>query len=111
MSARIEEIIDVLDERFKRWDGSSSNADVFRVRVEATDAVAVRRGVQYGTISDKYRRQLKPDVHDTHAFNTLLIAWLSGKGGRLKEALLRHSVTDADEIEINRFFEQRRFSP
>ena len=108
MSARIEQIIDVLDEVFKLWHGSSRNADVSRLRKDATRATADRLGVQFGTISDKYLRQLKPDVDDTDAFDALLNAYLSGQGTRLKEALMLHTVTDADRIEIGRFFERWR---
>lgn len=108
MSARIEQILAVLSE--VRNSGARSFAGIRDARIEASKEVARRRCIRERSVSDKYLRQLEPEVNGTWDFDVLVEAWLTKGGTKLKEVLLLHvekrSVDEAraDEIRINGFF-------
>lgn len=104
ISSRIEQILGVLryiQSRFSRRDFSS----VEDLRREGTEEVANRLGIDKTTVSDKYRRQLYPDVRNTDHFDQLLQEWFDGHSHSLKQSLLSHCTSHEDERAIRDFFE------
>ena len=98
MSARIDQIVDVLQEIWYR----QAALGIFRER--AVPVVAQRRGVDPRTIHDKLVRQLGPQVRQARDFDRLVGRWLGGDRDPLRQTLLAHAITPADREHIDRFF-------
>lgn len=110
MSSRVEQILEVVTEVFRECGGTSriSRSEVTDWRQRAVETVAARRGIGISTVSDKYRRQLKPDVDGTEDFDRLLTAWLQTGSSGLRDVLQRHAVEFGDERRIEDFFESSK---
>lgn len=107
MSARIEQILEVIWEVEARFRSSLSGRDVSEFRLEALDVVASRRKIDRTTVSDKFRRQLQPKIPGTDAFDSALQDWLTDGDVYLRNALLARAESVADESRIDRFFSPR----
>jgi len=88
----------------ERYVPDNSARDVERLRTEALKLIGAELGIDSSTVSDKYRRQLKPEMYGTMAFDRALYEWLKGKSGLLKEVLLRHALTSADRRQVEEAF-------
>jgi hypothetical protein len=109
MSDRIEQIIEVVEEVKKEYkDAGRGFSKISDLRLRAVKRVANRREIDHTTVSDKYRRQLKPDVTGTAEFDRLLKDWLDTGSNRLQDVLLRHSVGVGDKRRVKKFFESNR---
>jgi hypothetical protein len=103
MSVRIEQILEVLDGVYGNYP--DSRLPISEIRLNAAKAVARIRGVHWNTISDKFIRQLTPDVEGTDAFDRLVESWLREGSAQLQSVLARH----ADKYDlslIGQFFAQ-----
>lgn len=74
------------------------------LRVEAVNEVASARGVVASTVSNKYRREMRPDLDGTPEFDGAVRAWLLDGSDELKRILRKHAVTNRDLSEIEQFF-------
>lgn len=100
MTKRIEHILQVLEE-IRLQHLSSSSQDIFRLRIEATEAVAQRNGLVKSSVIDKYERQLKIS---TYEFDDLVAEWLLHKSSQLEEFLLDNSAQEVDRQAVSQFF-------
>jgi hypothetical protein len=98
MSARIEQVVEVLEEMW-HWQ-----AILGKFRERAVPVVAKRHGVAENTVHDKLVRQLAPHVSDAASFDRLVARWLGGNPQPLRSALLAHTASDADRVRIDAFF-------
>lgn len=104
MSKRIAQILDVIGILRARHRHGMSIGHVPDSRREVVDRVARSFGVDATTISDKFRRQLHPDIIGTNEFDQAVSEWLSHGDPRLQRALLKHSVGARDETRVREFF-------
>ena len=107
MSARIEEILEVIDYMHSQYSPDFSENNFRSLRRDAVDYVASCRGIDSTTVSNKFRRELIPDITGTADFDSSLRAWLDNRDSRLKHALIKHSKNDEDESSVNRLFSAR----
>lgn len=105
MSQRIDEILEVLAEvaRLRAHGGAGRSAT--QLRFDACNVVAKQRGILPSTVSDKFRRQLIPQIRDTRDFDCALTEWLRKQPSRLHSALDAHAVSDHDRERIRAFFQ------
>ncbi len=107
MSDRIDEILEVLRE-VSTSPIDRAGASSFRARrIAAVKRVAERRGIARETVQDKFGRQLQPDVMTAATFDRLCVEWLQGNSPTLRQILTRHAIDQADEIRIERFFDNK----
>lgn len=104
MSQRIEEILEVLLEVRNKYY-QAPNASIRLLRISANNIVADRRKVRPWTVSDKYVRQLKPEIKGTECFDRLLREWLINGSTELEQALCKHRSDNKDLQAISIFFE------
>ena len=57
------------------------------------------------TIHDACARRLKPDIGNIGDFDRLTDQWLCQNSTRLKDILLRHSISRSQYAEVTNFFE------
>ena len=105
MSDRISEILEVLRIVRGSYRQGMSDGVLRNLRMDAVDSVAHSRGIDSTTVSDKFRRQLKPDISGTREFDVALQGWLRSGDGRLKAALVKHSVSVDDQRAVRYFFD------
>ena len=74
MSARVEQIIEILEEL--RTHYRVNPGIIKEARKDAVEEVAYRRGVDPKTVADKYIRWLNPPVEKTGDFDQLVSDWL-----------------------------------
>jgi hypothetical protein len=101
VSKRINEILDVLR---LIHAGRVGGAEVQDLRIKVMEDVARRRGIHPGTVSDKFRRQLQPDMNDTADFDHLVESWLAHGSDRLRQIMLQHADS-SDKKAIALFFD------
>lgn len=82
-----------------------SSAELQRLRTQAVNDVASNRGVTPPTVSNKYRREMRPDVDGTAEFDEAVRTWLIEGSNELERVLRKHAVTNRDLSEIDRFFD------
>jgi predicted restriction endonuclease len=103
MSKKIEEILEVLDDvrnRY-RYDKTTPTRDLRR---QADLKVAERRRIDPTTVSNKYRRGLKPLVYNTNSFDAFVDSWLRNNSSELRDILLQHCLNSQDQEMVRRFF-------
>jgi hypothetical protein len=106
MSQRIGEILSVVREVRSNYHPGMSLRSVKSLRDDAVEKTATRRGIYPTTVSNKFRRELYPDVSNTDEFDRLLETWLRTGDRALRSVLLKHAVDRWDEIDIRRFFSE-----
>lgn len=109
MSARIETTLAVLERVRDRHRKGMSSAELRRLRTAAVNDVASDRGVASTTVSNKYRREMRPDLDGTSEFDEVVRAWLFEGSNELERILRKHAVTHRDLTEIDEFFSSRSF--
>lgn len=105
MSRRIDEILEVLTEvaHLRVHGGASKSAT--ELRREACNVVGERRHILPTTVSDKFRRQLSPQIRGTQDFDRAITEWLRKQPNQLRSALDAHAVSDRDRNRIRAFFQ------
>lgn len=104
MSRRIEEILEILEEVRDNFRSSYSGGSIKALRSQADASVAARRGIDRTTVSNKYRRELKPEIDGTPDFDQKLEDWLVFGSDGLRSIMIKHTSDPADRELIDRFF-------
>jgi hypothetical protein len=104
MSKRISEVLEVIQLTIKQVPQPFSPRQLRDARRSATNSVAVRRRIERETVSDKYGRQLQPDIPGVDAFDEALSSWLRQGDATLRRILDKHSVDDDDKRAIRAVF-------
>lgn len=104
MSKRIEEILDVVQEVREGFQNEPGGPSVKDLRIQALYSVADRRGIQSTSVSNMFRRQLRPEVDGTAGFDRLLESWLVSGSDELANVLLKYTIDPGDEELINNTF-------
>jgi len=98
MSARTDQILDVLTEIWSRRPA------IAMFRVDAEKAVAAKRGKKTPTIHDKLVRQL-PAIRNTKDLDRRIMRWLGGDPAPLRSAVVSAS-SNAERQRVEQFFER-----
>ena len=105
MSARIEQILEVLNEVRNNFKSKKGNHFDNQWRINATHLVAKRwDNIDYQTVKDKYARNLEPDIKGVDRFDRYLEKWLIDDSYALRSILLKHVSDTQDSTRINTFF-------
>lgn len=104
MTAKVGQIIEVIEEVRRRYRTASASDPIHQIRIDAAHSVATRREITYQAVIDKFRRQLSPDIVSTSEFDSLLKSWLVGSSNELRDIVLRHIVDTQDEPLIRNAF-------
>ena len=81
-----------------------SENKVQELRLTAIKKIAEVRGISPTTVSNKFRRELKPDIKNTYDFDRKVWEWLASDSNELKRVLLEHATNSADTQRIRDFF-------
>lgn len=104
MSARIEHIIDVINEVRDNYRIKRERFSIRQLRIEASKTVAKLCDIDNRSVTDTFRDQLEPDINTTAEFDALIEDWLLHDSTKLKMILLKHKSGMRDEILINNVF-------
>jgi len=104
MSARVSQIIEVIEEVRNTYRDTLAGNAIHRIRIDAARSVAARRGIDYKTVIDKFIRQLRPDVAFASKFDSLLESWLVTGSNELRDIVLKHKTDPLDENLIRNAF-------
>lgn len=104
MSARVSQIIEVIEEVRNNYRSSRKGTSIRQMRIDAGHSVAARRGITNQSVIDKFVRQLKPDVSSATQFDALLESWLLEDSLELRDIVLKHKSGISDEILIDNAF-------
>lgn len=104
MSARVSQIIEVIEEVRNTYLLAPSGVSITQIRINAAHSVAARRSIAYNTVIDKFIRQLKPNVANAEQFDVLLKSWLLSNSKELQDIVLRHTADAHDESLIRNAF-------
>lgn len=104
MSKRIEEILDVVQEVRKRFQNEPGGHSVKSLRIQALYSVAEQHGIQSTSVSNNFRRRLRPDIDGTPEFDRLLEDWLVSGSDELGSILRQHASDSGDLERIKSVF-------
>ena len=104
MSAKIEQIIEVIEEVRDNFRNRTGHSSVRYMRIAAGHSVVARRDITYQAVIDKFVRQLKPDINNAAHFNSLLEKWLIHDSSELQDIIWKHKTSVRDEALINNAF-------
>lgn len=96
MSARISQILEVVEEVRSKHQSTSSLRPISEIRLDAVRSVAGRREITTNSVADKFIRQLAPEVTSTSQFDSLLKEWLVDGSQRLRDIVMKHAVDEKD---------------
>lgn len=105
MSRKIDEILDVLTYIANSYRDGMSDHAIVKLRQDALYDVARRRSIDPTTVSNKFRRELRPHINNTGEFDKLLIDWLKNNSDELQHAL-EAGMNHSDAAKIRQFFER-----
>lgn len=101
MSARIKQILEVIEEVREQFQNTSGYRSIHNMRRSAVNSVAAQRGITNQSVLDKFIRQLQPDIKVAAEFDKLLENWLAHDSDELKNIILKHkSKFDRQDIEL-----------
>jgi hypothetical protein len=104
MSARIEQIIEVIEEVRDNYRNKKGYSSIHSMRISAGHSVAARRNITNNSVIDKFIRQLRPDIKIAHQFESLLESWLLNDSLELQDIILKHKSSKNDEVLIKNAF-------
>lgn len=104
MSARVGQIIEVIEEVRNNYRNSKKGTSIHQVRIDAGHSVSARRGITNQSVIDKFVRQLRPDINSASQFDVLLESWLLDNSQELRDIVLKHKSDSGDEILIRNAF-------
>ncbi|MBN4081332.1 HNH endonuclease [Caldithrix abyssi] len=104
MSARVGQIIEVIEEVRNNYRSSRNSMSIHQIRIDAGHSVATRRGITNQSVIDKFVRQLRPDIKSASQFDSLLESWLLENSQELRDIVLRHKSDTKDEALIRNAF-------
>jgi hypothetical protein len=104
MSARVEQIVEVIQELCERYRASRGQGSLSQMRIDATHAVAARRNIDYRSVEDKFIRQLRPDISSASQFDEMVSPWLIDGSTTLKDIVMKHRSDKNDALMIENAF-------
>ncbi len=104
MSARVGQILEVIEEVRNSYRSSKKGNSIRQIRIDAGHLVAARRNITNNSVMDKCVRQLKPDIKSVLRFDALLESWLLDNSHELRDIVLKHKSDTSDEILIKNAF-------
>ena len=104
LSARIEQIAEVISEVKERFRYRERNQSINDIRIKACKSVADRRNITYQSVADKFIRQLRPDVSSAQQFDDLLNDWLMNGSNELKNLVSKHKSDFSDDDLLSSLF-------
>jgi hypothetical protein len=99
VSARIKQILEVIEEVREQFQNTSGYRSIHNIRLSAVNSVAAQRGITNQSVLDKFIRQLRPGVGLAADFDKLLEKWLVDNSDELKNIMLKH-ISDRRDIEL-----------
>jgi predicted HNH restriction endonuclease len=105
MSARIGQIVEVIEEVRGNCQGVVPHGSITEIRIHAVHSVAARRRITSNAVADKFIRQLSPDVTSTAQFDSLLKSWLVDGSTELRDIALKHAIDALDRQTIASAFQ------
>ena len=103
MSKQISEILEVLDIVVSQYKQGMSLPKINELRRKADDDVAQHRSIGPTSVSDTYRRRLRPEITGTWEFAQLLHAWLDSGDAKL-QSILEKKADSYEKRKIRDFF-------
>ena len=100
MSARVGQILEVIEEVRNNYRRSKKGISIRQIRIDAGHLVAARRNITNNSVMDKCVRQLKPDIISVSIFDALLESWLLDNSHELRNIVLKHKFDTNDERRI-----------
>lgn len=97
MSARISQILEVIEQVKENFQIKNKYTSIKRLRINASHAVADRRAIDYRSVIDKFMRQLEPEINTTSKFDHYLKLWLEEGKEDLYKIVLNHSYSNRDK--------------
>jgi hypothetical protein len=104
MSAKTEQIVEVIEEVKDKFRSLSSTQPVRSLRLKAIKSIAKRRGITWQSVNDKFIRKLRPDISSLPQFDGLLEKWLIDNLDDLKKILLKHARNSKDRQLVENAF-------
>ena len=99
MSARVDEILEVVQKVRANFPGLTGNRSVRDLCIEAANQVAAERGILYGTVTNKFRRELEPaGIVGVKAFYNLLETWLIDGSDELRSVMVTRAPSERGRI-------------
>jgi hypothetical protein len=106
MSARIEELLQVVESVLAKVPPGAAPVKVRDARLAAVKLVAQKRHIATNTVADKFIRQLRPAIQTADDFDRALEGAIRGHNTVLRDALLAHAVDQADKERITTLFQR-----
>lgn len=106
MSARISQILEVIAQVTERYVPGMSPVQVRELRIAADKEVAKLQSppIDSTTVSNKYRRELRPEMQSTADFDRALYDHLHSGDTRLQEILSGKANSSEDRAAVSRAF-------
>lgn len=104
MSAKMEQIVEVLEKVRENFRSGGEHASITQLRINAVHSIAAYRSIDYRSVLDKPIRKLRPDVETVNDFDRLIEAWLTSNSDELKLIVLRHANEKSDKVLIEQVF-------
>ena len=104
MSARIEQIVEIIEEVKSSLNSGSSRIPIPFLRLRAVRSVAKNHMLTEQTVLAKITRELAPDINFIHEFDALLTSYVSTGSDKLAKLLLKHAVDERDKQLIHNAF-------
>lgn len=101
MSAKIEQIVEVIEGVRDAFRVSPSTKNVASYRLQAIKAIAVRRNITAQSVNDKFIRKCRPDINTLNEFDMLMQRWLLDGSKDLRLTLLKHASDARDRELVN----------
>lgn len=109
MSARIRNILEVLDHVAERRANPSKPDQVRKARIAGTKKVAGRHGIWITSVRDSFVRQI--GLSSVGDYDKLIIGWLRGNPEELRKRILEHVSSRPQEVDkeaVDSFFHRGR---
>lgn len=104
MSAKIEQIVEVLEKVRENFRSRGEHASITQLRINAVHSIAAYRSIDYKSVLDKPIRQLRPEVKTANDFDRLIETWLTNNSDQLRSIVLRHANEKSDKVLIEQVF-------
>ena len=105
MSAKIEEIVEVLEEIRDQFRTPGNTLNIYTLRRRAIITIAARREITVQSVNDKFIRKIRPDINYLPDFDKLIQDWLIHGSTSLQNILSKHATSQHDrELIKNAFY-------
>jgi predicted HNH restriction endonuclease len=101
LSAKIEQIVEVIEEVRDAYRARPSTENVSSYRLQAIKTISVRRNIRHQSVNDKFIRKCRPDISTLNDFDKLMERWLLQGRDDLRLTLLKHASDARDRDLVN----------